>query len=68
MASAWVNQIFAAKAAKNGGIVRRRVASVRKHSSEAALKKEVKRRKFHMVRSGHQYVIICNKGQFKLIC
>ncbi len=68
MAGAWVNQIFKAKAAKNGGIVRRQVASVQKHSSEAELKKEVKRRRFHMVRSGHQYVIICNTGQFKLIC
>ena len=68
MAGAWVKQIFKAKAAKNGGIVRRQVTSVQKHASEAELKAEVKRRGFHMVRSGHQYGIVCNTGQFKLIC
>jgi hypothetical protein len=68
MASAWVSQIFRAKAAKNGGIVRRRIVSVDKNASQAELRDEVRRRGFHMVRSGNQLIILCNKGEFKVIC
>lgn len=64
----WINQIFQAQAVRNGGIVRRKMASVAQYASAADLEAEVKRRKFHMVVSGDQYVILCNTGQFHLIC
>ena len=68
MPGAWVTRIFRADAAQNGGIIRRAIHSVERFSSEEELIREVKRRGFHMVRSGGQYVILCNKGTFKLIC
>lgn len=64
----WIAQIFQAQAARNGGIVRRKMSSVARYASAADLEAEVKRRKFHMVVSGDQYVILCNTGQFHLIC
>lgn len=66
--SKWIDQIFKAKAVKRGGIVRRKVANVKKYATFKALKLEVKRRGFHMLRSGEQYLIFCHKGEFKVIC
>jgi len=64
----WINQIFVAQAVRNGGIVRRKISSVVRYASAKDLEAEVKRRKFHMVVSGDQYVILCNTGEFHLIC
>jgi hypothetical protein len=65
---AWVDQIFLAQAVRNGGVVRRKISSVNQFASEALLKAEVERRRFHMVVSGDQYVILCNAGRFDLVC
>ena len=69
---AWIKQIFAANAARTGGIVRRRVTNVQKFASYPMLRDEVKKRGFHMVRVGPketgQYVIFCNQGEMKMLC
>jgi hypothetical protein len=68
----WIQQIFKAKAAKRGGTLRRKVTSVQKYASFGDLKAEVLNRGFHLIRVGDkidgQYVILCNKGNVKLIC
>jgi len=64
----WIRQIFRAKAVRNGGIVRRKIASVQKYASAAGLEAEVRGRGFHMVISGDQYVILCHRGDFQVIC
>lgn len=64
----WVLQIFQAQAARNGGIVRRSIQSVLTHASHAILEAEVRRRGFHLVESGGQYVIFCHQGHFQMIC
>jgi hypothetical protein len=61
-----IRKIFQSKAAKTGGVVRRRVYIP--YASEDDLKEEVIRRGFHMVVSGDQYVILCNTGEFRVIC
>jgi hypothetical protein len=65
--SAFINAIFKAASAKNGGIVRRSKASVLKCASYTQLKSAVKKRGFHLLRSGGQYIVICNKGACRLI-
>ncbi len=64
---AWVHQIFDAKSAKTGGVLRRKVASVEKYASEQKLVREVKRRGFHALRVEDHYLIICATGRFKLL-
>ncbi|MGR9273185.1 hypothetical protein ACU8KI_01005 [Rhizobium leguminosarum] len=64
----WIEQIFQAEAARNGNLIRRKIASVHQFASEALLEAEVKRRGFHMIVSGDQYVILCNPGQFQVVC
>lgn len=64
----WVRQIFTADQVAAGGIVRRRVRDVQRLSSRALLEREVKRRGFHLPRTGNQYVVICNQGDFRVFC
>ncbi len=64
---AYINAIFAAKAAKSGGIVRRSIANVKKYASAGYLIAEVNRLGFHIIENGDQYIIICNSGNCKLI-
>jgi hypothetical protein len=64
----WIDQIFNAQAAKNGGVVRRKISNVNRFASEKMLTAEVQRRGFHMVVSGDQFVILCNPGKFDLVC
>jgi glutamine amidotransferase-like uncharacterized protein len=63
----WITDIFRAGAANKGGIVRRSKKTVLANGGYKALRAEVKRRSFHMLRTGGQYVIICNRGYFRTL-
>lgn len=64
---AWINQIFKAKAVSRGGTLRRKKVNVAKYASEALLVAEVKRRSFHLIEIGDQYLILCNKGSIRIV-
>lgn len=64
----WMNQIFEAKKAQDGGVVRRAVADVKKYGSVAELKRRVRENEFHLIRTGDQYVVLCHRGTLKVIC
>jgi hypothetical protein len=64
----WTVRVFRANAAKSGGVVRRAVADVKQYGSFRVLKREVLRRQFHLIRTGDQYVILCHRGELRLIC
>ena len=63
----WVLGIFNADSVRNGGVVRRDVDNVRQFGSIAFLKSEVRRREFHLIRTGDQYVILCHKGDIRIL-
>ena len=63
--SAWTDQIFQAAIISKGGMVRRSKHSVLKYASFKELARETKKRGFHLHRNGGQYVVICNKGNFR---
>ena len=63
----WIEQIFQAKTAKKGNVVRRSVADVIRFASIDALKAAVKERRFHLFRTGEQFVIVCNEGEIHLV-
>jgi len=65
---AYINQIFTAKEAKTGGIVRRQISDVKKYATPKALLDEVKSRGFHLVETGDQFIVICNPGALKIHC
>ena len=70
--TAWIAQIFSSIAARNEGIVRRRVADVLRFSptnSPIELEEAVRARGFHMLLSGDQYVIVCSRtGVLQIVC
>ncbi|WP_254695871.1 N-(5'-phosphoribosyl)anthranilate isomerase [Palleronia sp. THAF1] len=63
----WLDRIFSAKAVAKGAIVRRSVGWVEKEIGRDRLIAEVKRRRFHMVESGGQFVIFCHRGLMRVV-
>lgn len=61
----YINQIFDAKAARNGGVVRRKIVHVLKYASFQYLLKEVQERGFHLIETEVDYVVICSTGHFQ---
>lgn len=57
---AWIQQIFQSKIAKRGGIVRRKLSSIDRYASRAALKAACKDRGYHIVEHGDQWLIFCD--------
>jgi hypothetical protein len=65
--SAWIDQIFASKMARRGRVVRRKLSSIDRYASREALKRECKRRGFHIVAHRGQWLIFCDKGDVRLV-
>lgn len=59
----WLAQIFEGAAAQSGGVVRRPVRDVEQTIGRDRLRQEVKRRGYHMIECGGQFLIICSKGR-----
>lgn len=64
----WCDAVFSAKAVEKGGIVRRAVQDVEREIGREAFLREVRRRGFHLVEVGGQFLVICNGGQLKVLC
>jgi hypothetical protein len=67
IAQIWIDSIFEARQAKEGGIVRRAIHSVEENASEKLLLDAVRKRGFHLVRTESQYLVFCNNGLMKLL-
>jgi hypothetical protein len=65
---AWLDTVFQAKAVEKGGVVRRAVRDVEHEVGRAVFLSEVRRRGFHMVECGGQFIVICNTGHMQVIC
>ena len=64
----WLEDLFAAKAVAKGGIVRRSVQDVEREVGRDALVAAVRRRGFHLIECGGQFIVICNDGRMQVIC
>ena len=64
----WCNAIFSARALDKGGVVRRATRDVDREIGREPFIREVRRRGFHLVEIGGQYVVICNPGHMTVIC
>ena len=65
---AWLENIFHAKSVARGGIVRRAVRDVEREAGREALFAEVRRRGYHLVECGGQFIVICNSGHLQVLC
>ena len=66
-ADRWVRQLFSSKAARDGGVVRRKVRDVERIVGCLRFEHEVRRRGFRAVQNGQQYVVFCNRESIRLI-
>ncbi len=57
----WLRQIFSAKAAKDGGIVRRSIEDIDRVIGLATFQRELQRRGYTAVCNAGQIVIFCNR-------
>ena len=64
----WLDQVFRAKSAARGGVVRRRVADVEREIGRATFELEVRRRGFHLLECGGQYIVVCSSEPVRMIC
>ena len=64
---AWIDQLFFAKAVNRAGVVRRAVRDVEREVGRDLFIDEVRRRGFHLVECGGQFIVIRNSGQMKIL-
>jgi hypothetical protein len=64
----WLDQIFRAKAAREGGVIRRKLADIDREIGRAALEREVRRRGYHMLECGGHAVILCTREPIRILC
>jgi len=67
-ADIWLFQLFSAKTARQGGIVRRSVRDVERIVGRENFQAELMRRGFHAVENSGQYVIFCNNAPVHVVC
>lgn len=63
----WIIQIFSARAAAEGGILRRKVADVERLIGRERFYLEVKRRGYHLIVNAGQFLVLCNQDPVHLI-
>ena len=64
----WLADIFSSQAAQTGGVVRRSVRDVNRRIGRELFELEVRRRGFHLLECGGQYVIVCTRAAMRLVC
>ena len=57
----WLRHLFSAKAAHNGGVVRRKVRDVERFVGLAAFEREIARRGYFAVVNGVDIIVFCNR-------
>lgn len=62
-----VGQVFAAQSVERGAVIRRKVAWVEREIGRQRFELEVRRRGFHLIETGGQFVVICNSDGLKVI-
>ncbi len=64
---AWVEQMFTAKSAARGGVVRRAVRDVEREVGRDLFMDEVDRRGYHLIECGGQFVVICSDRPMRVL-
>lgn len=63
----WMNHLFSSQAARDGGVVRRKVCDVERYVGRQEFLDEMKRRGFSVVENAGQFVIFCNREPIRRV-
>ena len=63
----WVSHLFTSQAAREGGVIRRKVRDVERFVGRNLFLEEMKRRGFPVVENAGQFVIFCNREPIRRV-
>lgn len=63
----WLRQLFSARVALDGGVVRRKVRDVERIIGRERFEYEVRRRGFRAIENAGHYIVLCNRETVRLI-
>ena len=63
----WVSHLFTSQAAREGGVIRRKVRDVERFVGRDLFLEEMKRRGFPVVENAGQFVIFCNREPIRRV-
>ena len=63
----WVSHLFTSQAAREGGVIRRKVRDVERFVGREAFLDEMKRRGFPVVENAGQFVVFCNREPIRRV-
>lgn len=66
-ADQWISHLFASQAAREGGVIRRKVRDVERYVGRVPFLDEMKRRGFPVVENAGQFVIFCNREPIRRV-
>jgi len=66
-AERWTLQMFSARAAAGGGIVRRKTSDVERILGRIRFLREVEKRGYHVIENAGQFVIFCNQETLHIL-
>lgn len=64
---AWLVHLFSSQAAREGGVIRRKVRDIDRYLGRDAFLSELRRRGFPVVENAGQFVIFCNQEQIRRV-
>ena len=64
---AWIAQLFASQAAREGAVIRRKIRDVERCVGRDGFLAEMRRRGFSVVENAGQFVILCNREPIRRV-
>lgn len=63
----WLDQMFAARAAQSGGVLRRSRAWIEREVGYDRFALEVRQRSFHMIEAADRFIVICHNEPIRIL-
>ena len=63
----WTLDLFSSRAARSGGVVRRKTRDIERYVGRNAFEKELRRRGYHAIENAGQIVIFCNQEPIRVL-
>ena len=63
----WISQMFSAKAARRGAVVRRSLVWVDREVGRDRFIEEVRQRGYHLIQTCNQFIVVCHSGPVRIL-
>ena len=63
----WLDLVFNSNAASEGGIIQRNKSWIDREIGRDLFEAEVRRRGFHLIETAQQMIVICHRGDVRLV-